>query len=960
MSTSLYALGSLAARRWRVVVVVWLLVLAVAGTGALTLSKGLTNTFSIPGTESQEALDRLSQTFPEVSGGSAQLVVVARDGRDVDDEDVRRAVADLVTAAEDLPQVAAVSSPFADVGGGSTSPDRTAVIVPVQMEVGADEVAPETLDALVATAASASGEAVDVVAGGGVFGGGTPGITLTEVLGLVVALVVLVLTLGSLVAAGMPILTALVGVGVAMSLLLASTAVVEVSSTAPLLALMIGLAVGIDYALFVLTRHRDHLADGVEPVEAAGRAVATAGSAVVFAGLTVMIALAGLSVVGIPFLTTMGLASAVAVAVAVCVALTLLPAVAGALGARLTPRPRRPRRSRSGRGAAGAEAEGAGGHAAPRPAHPVADRWTGLVTRRPLVTTLLVVLGLGAVALPALDLRLALPDNGSSPEETTQRQAYDLVSEEFGAGFNGPLIVTGDIVTSTDPLGLVEDVADALRALPDVADIPLATPNPGADTMIVQVVPEEGPSSESTEQLVADIRDRAPELEDELGVSIAVTGQTAVGIDVSDQLSSSLLPFALLVVGLSVVLLTMVFRSVLVPLKATAGYLLSVVAAFGAIVAVYQWGWLAGPLHTSATGPIISFLPIILMGLLFGLAMDYEVFLVSRMREDHAHGAPAQEAVRSGFAASSRVVVAAAVIMVSVFAAFVPEGDATLQPIAFGLAVGVFIDAFVVRMTLVPAVMALLGERAWWLPGWLARRLPVLDVEGEGLAHQVALRDWPHPGARGVHAQDLGLAAAREQEPALVAGAEVHVEPGALLLVTSPSPGTRTALALLLSGRAAPSTGRLVADGLVLPEQARSARRRVALVRAADVADAAEHVRAAARGSAAVLVLDGLELVPAAQQDGVLADVVDACRDTGLAAVVTTSPAGLDAATSAAGAHAGGAVPVDALVLPAPHAPLPPSGHDAPAPGPTAGGDSPDDAGRAPDAPSDPRLEEVR
>ena len=946
MSSSLYALGSLAARRWRTVVLVWLLVLVVAGSGAALLGKGLTNSFSIPGTESQEALDRLAQTFPEASGGSAQLVVVARGGRTVDDPAVQEAVDDLVAAAQDVPQVDSVSSPFADVGAGSVSQDRTAAIVPVQMTVGAEQVSPEALDGLVATADQASGDVVEVVAGGGVFGAGSPGVTPTEGIGLVVALVVLVLTLGSLLAAGMPILTALVGVGVAMSLLLATTAVVEVSSTAPLLALMIGLAVGIDYALFVLSRHRDHLADGVEPREAAGRSVATAGSAVVFAGLTVMIALSGLAVVGIPFLTTMGLASALAVAVAVAVALTLLPALAGALGPRLAPRPRRARR---GRGQHGTAQHGTTQHGeAHRRRHPVADRWTALVTRRPLVTALLVVLGLGTMALPALDLRLALPDNGSAAEDTTQRQAYDLVSEEFGPGFNGPLVVTGDIVTSTDPLGLVADVADELRALPDVADVPLATPNAGADTMLVQVVPESGPSSESTERLVGEIRDLAPQIEDELGVTIAVTGQTAVGIDVSEQLRDSLLPFALLVVGLSVVLLTMVFRSVLVPVKATAGYLLSVVAAFGAIVAVYQWGWLAGPLHTSATGPIISFLPIILMGLLFGLAMDYEVFLVSRMREDHAHGAPARQAVRSGFAASSRVVVAAAVIMVSVFAFFVPEGDATLQPIAFGLAVGVFVDAFLVRMTLVPAVMALLGERAWWLPGWLARRLPVLDVEGEGLAHQVALRDWPHPGARGVHAQDLSLAGAEEGEPALVADADVHVEPGALLLVASPSPSTRTAAALLLSGRAVPSAGRLVVDGLVLPEQARTVRRRVALVRAADVTVTAAHVSAAAGGGAAVLVLDGLEHVVAAERDDVLAAVVDACRDRGVAAVVTAPPAQIQEARSAASAHAAGDVRVDALLLSAPELPLAPS---AP---------RPPDEGDAPDALSDHRLEEVR
>ncbi|MEJ5914708.1 MMPL family transporter [Pseudokineococcus sp. 1T1Z-3] len=926
MSSTLSALGSLAARRWRAVLLTWLLVLVGAGAGAATLGAGLTSSFAIPGTESQDALDRLSQTFPEAGGASAQMVVVAADGLTVDDPPVRSVVEDLVPRLEKLEQVAAVASPYAEVGGGPVSPDRGAAVVTAAMTTDADGVTEQTRDALVALAEDASTAQVDVVAGGGAFIAGAPALSIIELVGLGVALVVLLLTLGSLRAAGMPLLTAVLGAAVSLALLWTATAVVEVSSTAPLLALMIGLAVGIDYALFVLVRHRDHLADGVAPVEAAGRSVATAGSAVVFAGLTVMIALSGLSVVGIPFLTVMGLASSLAVAVAVTVALTLVPAVAGALGERLTPRPRRARQARPGRRsgprAAAATDEPVDGRAA---RHPLAARWVRLVTRRPLVTTLLVVVGLGVVALPAADLRLALPDNGTSPQGTTQREAYDLVSAELGAGYNGPLVVTGEIVTSEDPLGLVADVAARVRELPGVADVPLAVPNPTADTMVVQVVPEEGPSSESTEQLVADLRALEPEISADLGVDIAVTGQTAVGIDVSDRLSASLVPFALLVVGLSLVLLTMVFRSVAVPVKATLGYLLSVLATFGVVVAVYQWGWLAGPLHTAATGPVISFLPIILMGLLFGLAMDYEVFLVSRMREEHTHGASALDAVHHGFMSSSRVVVAAAVIMVSVFAAFVPEGDATLQPIALALAVGVFVDAFVVRMTLVPAVMALLGERAWWLPRSLDRVLPSFDVEGEGLSRRLALQDWPRPGARGVHAEALALGSRRPGVAGLLADVDVHHERG-VLLVTSAAPVQRSAFALVVSGRARPSGGRLVVDSLVLPEQARAARRRVALVRAGDGSDVVAAAQAAASGGAGVVVLEGLELAPARRHGDVLAPLVQACCERDLAVVVTTSPDDVEgtrdlAARLAAGQDAD--VPVSTLALAAPDSPPP-------------------------------------
>ncbi|WP_336923776.1 MMPL family transporter [Aquipuribacter sp. SD81] len=885
MSSHLYSFGRLAHRRWRLVLLVWALVVGLVGTAALTLSQGTTTSFSIPGTESQRALDRLDATFPQVSGASVQYVARAAGG-DVSDPAVLDAVAGVVADLEDLGGVAAVATPLDGTGGlgedAQVSADGDTLLLSAQLEVGGDQVTTELQDELLAVGERGSDGAVTWTVGGDAFGAGTPALGATELVGVAVALLVLTLTLGSLLAAGMPILTALVGVGVSMAAVFAATAVVDLSATAPMLAVMIGIAVGIDYALFVLARHRDQLAEGMDPEESAGRAVATAGSAVVFAGLTVMIALAGLAVARIPFLTVMGVAAALTVGVAVVVALTLLPAVMGMLGRRLVPRAPRARR----------------GGAARRPRTTVWQRWVRVVTARPLVTVVLLTAGLLVAAVPALDLRLALPDAGSAAQGTPARETYDLLADEFGPGFSGPLVVTGDIVASTDPLGLVEAVADDLEALDGVEAVPVATPNAGADTMVVQVVPEGGPSSDATRRLVQDIRDLRPQIEAEHGVEIAVTGATAVAIDISDLLLRALLPFVLLVVGLSLVLLAMVFRSVWVPVKAALGYLLSIGAALGAVVAVYQWGWLEGPLHTVSTGPVISFMPILLLGILFGLAMDYEVFLVSRMREHHVHGEDARTAVRTGFASAAKVVAAAAVIMFAVFAAFVPEGDATLQPIALGLAVGVFVDAFVVRMSLVPAVMTLLGERAWYLPRWLDRALPSFDVEGEGIAHQLRLADWPGPDAGpGVHARGLEV---RDGERVLLGPVDLAVDPGGLLLVEGGERVARTALAMALTGRTRPDGGDVKVAGAVLPQQSAAARRRTALLRAVEHRDGhallgAVDAALASRRPPVVVVVENLERLADPRERQLVLDRLGVAAAGGTAVVVT---AGREAAAA--------------------------------------------------------------
>lgn len=871
MSSLLYALGKLAFRRWGVVLAAWAAVISLAAGGAALLGTGTADTFRIPGVESFEAFERLGQVFPEVSGAAGQMLVVAEDG-DVTSADDKARVAAMVADLKDVDQVAFVLSPYDEMVSDTVSKDRSAAVIQVQMTVGSDEIEPATQDRLEELADEASGRGLEFHAGGGAFGPEPPVIGATEGIGLVVALVVLALTFGSLIAAGLPLLTALAGIGVTMAGIWTVTQWVTVTSTAPFLALMIGLAVGIDYALFVLARHRDQLGEGVDPEESAGRAVATAGSAVVFAGLTVMIALAGLMVTGIPFLTVMGLSAAFAVVLAVLVALTLLPATFGMLKGRLAPRPRRPRKLRKR-----------------TPRRGFADRWVSAVTRFPLVTLVVVGAGLVVLALPAADLRLALPDNGTAREGTTQRTTYDLIEEKFGVGYNGPLLVTADIVQSLDPLKLVADVKRTLLQVDGVASVPIATPNPDADTMIIQVTPETGPTDVETEQLLARLRALAPELKDRYGIDIQVTGVTAAAVDVSARLADALVPFALLVMGLSLFLLAIVFRSIAVPIKATIGYLLSVAASFGVVVKVYQEGLWEHQLHTVAVGPIICFLPILLMGLLFGLAMDYEVFLVSRMREEFVHGTEARAAVRSGFIASAKVVTAAAVIMIAVFAAFVPHGDATTQPIALALAVGVFVDAFLVRMTLVPAAMALMGRKAWWFPRALDRRLPVFDVEGEGVSRQVALVDWPEPGHHGgVYAEELTVRGA-------FGPLGIDVAPGEVAVLADGTPHARTALTLVLAGRLAGSGGRLKVAGHVLPEQSVLVRSSVALVRVADEPDPLTAIRSALRRRTRVLVIDALDATPLpATRQAVLDLALELARERDLAVLVTVAPDVLD------------------------------------------------------------------
>lgn len=829
MSSFLYELGRTAFRRRKTVVAVWLAILAVLGGFVAAFGSSFNDEFRLPGSESQEALDSLELTFPEVAGGSATMLVVTADGQPVDTDPYKPKIEDTVEKIDDLPHVDGATSPFDEMIDGVINADGDAAIVNVQYDQSVDLLPDSAKDDLQAVADRLQAELPEgsiVSPGGELYTVTSVHISIIEAIGVVIAFIVLIFTLGSAWAAGMPLVTAVIGVGIGMLLILGSTAFATVNSTTPMLALMLGLAVGIDYALFIVSRARQTMFDGHDPEESAARAIATAGSAVVFAGVTVIIALVGLSVAGIPFLTVMGIAAAVTVAIAVAVALTVTPALLGFLGYRLVPKKHRPggsRHSATASGAEGVEGEESAQRAESEESRPrkpgfvtrFYDAWVAAATKIPLLTVVIVIAGLGALALPAKDLQLALPDNGGAEEGTAPRTSYDLISEHFGEGFNSPLVVTANIISSTDPLGDLDDMKADIEKIDGVHKVIMAVPNRSADTGLIQIIPEYGPSDERTTEVVKKLRDLKPHFQDEYGFDTSVTGSNAVAIDVSDQLGGALLPFGIFVVGLSLILLMMVFRSIAVPIKATLGFLLSVGAAFGLVTLVFVQGHGADIFGVEKVGPVISFLPIILMGILFGLAMDYEVFLVSGMREAFAHGASAKDAIHRGFQSSARVVVAAAIIMFAVFAAFVPAGDAIIKSIAFGLAVGIFIDAFVVRMTFVPAVMALLGDKAWWLPRWLERALPHFDVEGEGLYHQVQYKDWPGDGKDyAVYGEGLGLDGSGQP---VFDKVDLAVQPGEVLVVSGQG---ATALLLTIAGRAAPDRGELKVLNRVLPEEA--------------------------------------------------------------------------------------------------------------------------------------------
>ncbi|AZP22295.1 MMPL family transporter [Streptomyces aquilus] len=716
MATLLYRLGRTAFRRRWLVTLLWALILGAVGLGAAKAPAASdSGTSFMPGIEAQKAFDLIGERFPgsSANGANARIVFVAPDGEKVTAADHRAAVDAFVKKAAAAPEVSGAVDPFA---AKAVSKDGSTAYATVTYKVEADDLTDADKAVLEKAVDQARALGLTVEVGGTALAEQPAAGGSSEAIGIVLAAVVLLITFGSLAAAGLPLLTAVIGVGISMAGILALGSVFGLSMTTGTLASMLGLAVGIDYALFVVSRYREERANGHDPREAAGLAVGTAGSAVVFAGLTVVIALAGLSVVGVPMLTKMGLCAAGAVIVAVLIALTLVPALLG-----MWPRAVLSRATRR-RGRATAAADNGG------------TRWARFVLRRPVAVLVTSVVGLGALALPVTQLDMGMPGAESKPVSSTERRAYDALAHGFGAGFNGPLTIVVDAHGADDPKAAAASIAEKIGATHGVVSVSPARFNPAGDTALFSAVPATGPNDEKTQDLVHTIRAERAALERETGATFKVTGSTAMDIDVAQALQNALVPYLAVIIGLALVLLLVVFRSVLVPVKAAFGFLLSVLAALGSVVAVFQWGWGAGLLGVEQPGPIMSLMPIFLVGIVFGLAMDYEVFLVARMREAYVHGDRAPQAVVTGFRHSARVVSAAAVIMIAVFSGFVGAAESMIKTIGFGLAVAVLFDAFVVRMALVPAVLALLGDKAWWLPKWLDRLLPHVDVEGSGLA----------------------------------------------------------------------------------------------------------------------------------------------------------------------------------------------------------------------------------
>ena len=751
MATFLHRLGAVAYRRPWAFVLAWFVVLASIIGLAATSGGHISTSMTIEGTSSQRVLDQLRKELPVASGGQGTLVFTVPEGERLDSAARASSIAEAATEIAALPvvvdrssfaagaaQAADPSSPPRDESGGTPesppatrpliangspvpgvliSPDGTVAMLQMQFTTQVDALPSGTTDDVVQIAETAVADTGVTVLPSNSLESMHPPIGGHEAIGLVIALLVLLITLGSLWAAGLPILTALIGVAIGVGGAFALSSTITLTTATPALALMVGLAVGIDYALFIVHRQRRLvLTEGLSTADATARAVATAGSAVVFAGSTVVIALVGMTVIGIGFLTTMALVAATTVTLAVLIALTLLPALLGIVGERIWSSKARARGTRPG-------------------GKRLTNRWVELLVRRPWVAVAGVIVILGLAAIPASDMDLGMSSGGSDARGSTSRQSYDAIASGFGEGFNAPLLVVanadGGATLNQADLGAI---TAGLNGLDNVATASLMGANPDQTLAMFTVIPAEGPHDQSTAQLVETLRDPANPLTTQTQATFGVTGLTAVNIDITDRLAAAVPEYLTIIVGLSLLLLLLVFRSIAIPLTATAGFLLSIAATFGVATAVFQWGWFIGLVGLDTGGPLLSFLPIMVTGILYGLAMDYQVFLVSSMREVHAQDMAPRRAIVAGFEHASHVVAAAAIIMVSVFASFALSDDPTIKQFGFALAVGVLIDAFLVRMTLVPAVMSLLGRGAWWLPDWLDRLLPRLDLEGEGHA----------------------------------------------------------------------------------------------------------------------------------------------------------------------------------------------------------------------------------
>jgi RND superfamily putative drug exporter len=744
MSHALYRLGRFGARRPWVVIGAWLVVSIVVIGASGSFGRDLDESLEVPGLDSQQAVDLLSDARSDSAGLTAQVVATPLDDRATffDSADARAELADLQAALAALPKVLGTSDPSGALAGGddaavadgTVSPDGRVALIRVQYPV-MDDLDRDDLENLTQLRGEPeSGGHLQVEMGGDLFFSFAEAQTGTgEMIGLVAAVVVLLVAFGSVVAMGLPIGMAVFGIALGVSSLSLVTYLVDIPSWAPDIGTMVGLGVGIDYALFIVTRHREFLRRGLNVEESVGRAVATAGQAVVFAGGTVVIAILGLAVAGIPFVTYGGIAISVIVLVMVTASITLLPAFLGLAGLRIDRRGRRRRRDRGTDAAASTPQPAAAGVV-----RPGWERWGAHVSSHAWAYAIGVTAALLVLSAPVLGLRLGFPDEGTLPESRTERRAYDLVAAGFGPGINGPLVIA--VAMSDDPT-VLEPLVDAIRADEGIAAVAPPEIDATAGVATLVALPTTSPQDEATVETIARLRAQVlPSVLDGTPATAHVGGATAIWADLGDRVEDRLLVFVAAVVVLSFLLLTVVFRSVLVPLKAAVLNLLSIGAAYGVLVMVFQWGWGMGLVGLESTVPIIPFIPMFMFAIVFGLSMDYEVFLLSRVREQYLATGDNDSSVVHGIASTARVITSAALIMISVFLGFALGDDPAIKMFGLGLATAIFVDATIVRMVLVPATMKLMGEANWWIPGWLDRLLPAIDIDGE-----VALPEVPAP-----------------------------------------------------------------------------------------------------------------------------------------------------------------------------------------------------------------------
>ncbi|GIE31061.1 membrane protein [Actinoplanes italicus] len=818
MAEFLYRVGRFCARRAGVVLASWLVILGLAVTGYFVARGELSPVVDIPGTETAKVSERLGERLPVAAGGNGKIVFRTPDGAQLT-EAQRAGITALLKSTAELEGVGSTTDPFAiekqiadrqaqvddglkqiadgraQINDGqqqlnqaksfwdslsaadrakvetqqatliekskeleaqaaklargqqllamsapirTVSADGSTAVAQVQFEVPQLDVTPETKERVVEHVDAGLPGGVEVQYSNEITQGLPELVGVGEVVGLIIAAITLLVMLRTLIGAALPILTALAGVGIGVTASLALSGAVEMLSITPVLGVMLGLAVGIDYSLFILNRHRRQLLDGVDFQESIGLANGTSGNAVVFAGSTVLVALLALNVTGIPFLGLMGTVAAICVAVAVLLAVTLTPALLSLIGNRVLNRKAK-----------------AQSNAKVKP----------MSTGRAVTTVLVLLIALVAVAIPAMSMRLGLPDGSSEAQDSSQYQAFKTIEQKFGAGVNGSLVVVADLpapVTGDDLIAEQVRIGTLLLAQNNVSAVAPIGASADNRTLGFQIIPQEGPTTAETEQLVHDLRGLSPVASSSGSsgsssgdVVLGVAGSASGNIDISEKLADALPGYLGLVIGISLIIMILVFRSILVPVTATLGFILSLFATFGGVTAIFQWGWLGAVFGIHDPGPVLSFLPTILIGILFGLAMDYQLFLVSGMREAYAHGAPARLAVQQGVHAGRTVVTAAAIIMISVFGGFIFSNTAMIRSLGFGLAFGVLVDAFLVRMLLIPAVMHLLGSSAWWIPRWLDRILPNVDVEGAALerahpagAHHTAHAEPAEPALR--------------------------------------------------------------------------------------------------------------------------------------------------------------------------------------------------------------------